>query len=305
MLRAGIGRPTTMVLRSSIGREQVRQALESLSGLQLAEKIEDGVWGLTDSGRIVPFSVRLPEKKKRGRKPFGSVAPPGSAAARLLALLDTPRHRAELPKLLGVTRERIRQLLVALSAAGLIRGAGTDDPEFALARSDDPVVLLTQAQERVLSAFDEEQAMTLRRVATEAQRRPDVTTEIAAFLRDAGLIATEELWRLTPAGRSHWQRSPRVPKVPKIPKKEEPSLSFHSQRMLNLMTYLAEKGEAEPAEMASAFGYPLRATDGLMQFLKRQGAVRAWSKTGHESYLLTDRGRQMQRTMTQLALRQP
>ncbi len=306
ILRLGNGRPTMIVLRSGYGHARIRAALASLSDLQLAQTDRDGYWSVTECGRTVAFSVQAP-KETRGRKRSGVVAAAGTPAARLLALLATPRHRAELQGLLGLTRERVRQLLVALSAAGLIRGAGTDDPTFALARSDDPVVLLTQAQERVLSAFDEEQATTLRRLATAARRRLMVTAEIAGFLCDAGLIETAgrmasgELWRLTQAGRSHWQRSPIVPKGPQP---EEPALSFHAQRMLNVMTYLAEKGEARPAEMASAFGYPPRATDGLMQFLKRQGIVRAWSKTGHEFYLLTEHGRQTQQTMTQLALRQ-
>src|SRR5208282_3553301 len=120
MLRAGFGRPTVIALRRGHGVERIGRALATLSDLRLAKKGKDGVWGLTARGRTVPFSV-LPEVRTRGRRPSLTVAP-GSTAARLLALLETPRHRADLPGLLGVTRERVRQLVVSQSAAGRIRG---------------------------------------------------------------------------------------------------------------------------------------------------------------------------------------
>jgi hypothetical protein len=150
------------------------------------KKAKDGVWGLTTRGRTVPFSV-LPAVGTRGRKPSRTVVP-GSSAARLLALLETPRHRADLAGLLGVTRERVRQSVVSQRVAGRIRGPGSGDPIFALALASDPVVLLTYAQERVLSAFAEEKPTTLSRLAVVAHRSPAVMAQIADSLRDAGLI---------------------------------------------------------------------------------------------------------------------
>ncbi len=213
-----------IALRCGRGVERIGRALATLSDLRLAKKGKDEVWGLTARGRTAPFSV-LPEVGTRGRKPSRTVVP-GSPAARLLALLETPRHRADLPGLLGVTRERVRQLVVSQSAAGRIRGPGSGDPIFALALTDDPVVLLTYAQERVLSAFGEEKPTTLSQLAAVAHRSPAVMAQIADFLRDVGLIEKAgqatygELWRLTPAGRSHWQRSPDVAEA------EEPPLMY-------------------------------------------------------------------------------
>jgi DNA-binding MarR family transcriptional regulator len=302
VLRAGFGRPTVIALRCGHGVERIGRALATLSDLRLAKKGEDGVWGLTARGRIVPFSVFsvLPEVGTRGRKPSRTVVP-GSTAARLLALLETPGHRADLPRLLGVTRERVRQLVVSQSAAGRIRGAGSEDPIFALALTDDPVVLLTYAQERVLSAFGEEKPTTLSRLAAVAHRTPAVMAQIADILRDVGLIEKAgratygELWRLTPAGRSHWQRSPDVAKA------EEPPLMFRSGRIANVLAYLVEQGEARTVEVARALDIPPQSTNALMQYLKRRGIVRVQSDAFRSPYVLTVEGRELLAAMTQRA----
>ena len=299
VLRAGFGRPTAIALRCGHGAVRIGRALATLSDLHLAKKGVDGVWGLTARGRTVTVTV-LPADKTRGRKP-SRVVVAGSTAARLLALLETPRHRADLPGLLGVTRERIRQLVVIQSAAGRIRGAGSDDPIFALALANDPVLLLTYAQERVLSAFGEDKATTLSRLGQVAHRTPAVMSQIADFLRDAGLIeaagraAQGELWRLTPAGRSHWQRSEDVPRA------EEPPPMFRSGRIANVLAYLARQGESRTVEVARALDIPAQSMNGLMQYLKRRGVVRVRSDAFHAPYVLTDEGRDLLAAMTRRA----
>jgi DNA-binding MarR family transcriptional regulator len=288
-----------IALRSGHGVERIGRALATLSDLGLAKTGTDGVWGLTAGGRTVPFSV-LPEVGTRGRKPSRTVVP-GSTAARLLALLETPRHRADLPGLLGVTRERVRQLVVSLSAAGRIRGAGSEEPIFALALTGDPVVLLTYAQERVLSAFGEETATTLSRLARVAHRSPAVMAQIADFLRDVGLIekvgrATYgELWRLTSAGRSHWQRSPDVAEA------EPPPLMFRSGRIVNVLAYLVEQGEARTVEVARALDIAPQTMNALMQSLKRRGIVRPRSDAFRSPYVPTGEGRELLAAMTRRA----
>jgi DNA-binding MarR family transcriptional regulator len=296
LLRAGFGRPAVIARGCGHSVERVGRTLAKLSDLGLAKMGKDGVWGLTALGRTVPFSA-VPGGRTRGRKPSHTVVP-GSTAARLLALLETPRHRADLPRLLGVTRERVRQLVVSLSAAGRIRGAGSDDPIFALALTGDPVVLLTCAQERVLSAFPEEKATTLSRLALVAHRTPAVMAQIADFLRDAGLIEEAGratygvLWRLTPAGRSHWQRSTHVAEA------GEPPLMFRSGRIANVLAYLAERGEARTVEVSRALGVPPQSMNALMQSLKRRGIVRVQSDKRRSPYVATGKGRELLEAMT-------
>jgi DNA-binding MarR family transcriptional regulator len=299
LLRTGVRRPTTIALCCGHGVERIGGALATLSDLRLAEKVDDGLWGLTLRGETMPYSV-LAEGRTRGRKPSRGVVP-GSTAARLLALLETPRHRADLPALLGVTRERVRQLVVSQSAAGRIRGAGSEDPIFALALTGDPVVLLTYAQERVLSAFAEEKPTTLSRLAKVAHRSPTVMAQIADFLCNVGLIEEAGratygvLWRLTPAGRSHWQRSPHVAKA------EEPPLMFRSSRIANVLAYLAEQGKARTISVARALDIPPQSMNALMQSLKRRGIVRVRLDAFRSPYVLTDEGRELLAAMTRRA----
>jgi DNA-binding IclR family transcriptional regulator len=132
---------------------------------------------------------------------------------RLLALLDRPRGGAELSALLGVTRQRVHQLVVALCARGLIRTADPNHPTFGIALKDDPSTLLRQDQARVLSAFPATKATTLSKIALAANMYAGKTATIAEVLRNSGLIekirsATfGDLYQLTTLGSAHWQRS--------------------------------------------------------------------------------------------------
>jgi DNA-binding MarR family transcriptional regulator len=291
LLRAGFERRSAIALRRGHSVQRIGRALVTLSDLRLATKAEDGLWGLTALGRAVTFSV-LPEFGTRGRRPLRTVVP-DSTAARLLALLETPRHRADLPRLPGVSRERVRQMVVAQSAAGRIRGAGSKDPIFVLALADDPVALLTYAQERVLSAFAEEKPTTLSRLAAVAHRSPAVMARIADFLRDVGLIEEAgratygTLWRLTEAGRSHWQRSPDVAEA------EDPPLMYRSGRIANVLAYLVDQGESRTVEVARALDIPPQSTNALMQYLKRRGMVRVRSDASRSPYAPTVEGREL------------
>jgi DNA-binding IclR family transcriptional regulator len=163
------------------------------------------------------------------------------------------------------------------------------------------VVLLTYAQERVLSAFGEEKPTTLSRLAAVAHRSPAVMAQIADFLRDVGLIEQAgqatygELWRLTPAGRSHWQRSPDVAEA------EEPPLMYRSGRIANVLAYLAEQGESRTVKVARALDIPLQSTNALMQYLKRRGIVRVQSDAFRSPYVLTNEGRELLAAMTRRA----
>ena len=79
-----------------------------------------GVWRLTKQGKSVNVAVAHPSQR-RGRSGNGELIPTG-CPARMLALLDRPRHLTELPQpLLDVTRQRIHQAVIILWTRGLIR----------------------------------------------------------------------------------------------------------------------------------------------------------------------------------------
>jgi predicted transcriptional regulator len=115
------------------------------------------------------------------------------------------------------------------------------------------------------------------------------------LIEEVGQATYGKLWRLTPAGRSHWQRSPSLAEA------AEPPLMYRSGRIANVLAYLAEHGEARTIEVARAFEFPPQSTNALMQHLKRRGMVRAQSDAFRSPYVLTDEGRDLLAAMTRRA----
>jgi hypothetical protein len=82
--------------------------------------------------------------------------------------------------LLGVTRQRVHQVVVALAARGLVRLGDPNFPTFVIALKDDSSILLQQKQERVLSAFPEAAATTLSKITLVTQMHRSEVDIIAA-----------------------------------------------------------------------------------------------------------------------------
>src|SRR5271167_111310 len=134
-LRSGAERKTPIAVRAGLNLRQTARALRTLALLGLAIVDDRRTWYPTRRGKTAVVSI-APAVRRRGRKPVTTPAP-GASAARLLALLDRPRRVADLPTMLGVTRQRVYQLVVALSALGLIRSADSTHPAFVIALKDD------------------------------------------------------------------------------------------------------------------------------------------------------------------------
>jgi DNA-binding IclR family transcriptional regulator len=233
--------------------------------------------------------------RKRGR-PRGTKAVLNPAEARLLALLDRPRHGAKLPALLGVTRQRIHQLVGTLSALDLVRSADPDYPGFALARKDDPSTLLRPDQEHVLSAFPRGRATTtLPRIAAAARMSRAQAGTILEALSKAGLVEKAEVtifgdsYRLTADGAAHWQRSPTAPRALIA----GPPLPFRSDRIRNILSLLADQGPTRTRDIGLELGVAPPSLNALMQYLKRKKAVRTQSDVRGAPYELTPDGREM------------
>ena len=182
-----------------------------ISSLDLATINSNYSWRLTPRGKAADIMI-APAVRTRGRPPTTEFIP-GTSATRLLALLDRPRRGAELATLLGVTRQRVHQLVVALAARGLVRLGDPNYPTFVIAPKDDTSILLRQEQERVLSAFPETSATTLSKITLVTQMHRSEVDVIAESLRKAALIEKTgtatygDLYQLTMAGSTHWQRS--------------------------------------------------------------------------------------------------
>jgi DNA-binding MarR family transcriptional regulator len=298
-LRSGAGRKKVLIaLCASLNLDQAGKALRKLVSLGLATTDGGRNWNLTPRGKRADISI-APPLRTRGQKPLTAVVP-GSSAARLLALLDRPRRGAELPALLSLTRQRVHQLVVALSAFGVIRFADPNCPTFAIARTDESAALLRQDQERVLSAFPETDATTLWRVAVATKIDAIKVTALVESLSEAGLVEKSEatyrddLYRLTAAGSGHWQRSATARRA------DIPTPPFRSERVRGVLSYLETRGPTRTRDIGLGLAIPQQSINALMQYLKRKNAVRTVTGGGarYAPYGLTPEGREMLATMT-------
>jgi DNA-binding MarR family transcriptional regulator len=287
-LRSGTDRKTLIALRAGLDLRRTQLDLETLASSGLAAPNGDRTWHLTPRGKRVDISI-APAVRTRGRKPMTDVVPGGSAC-RLLASLDRPRRGAELATLLGVTRQRVHQLVVALSARGLIRSADPNYPTFVVALRDDQSTLLRPDQERVLSAFPGTEATTLSKIAVVTNMYAGKTAEIADALREAGLIEKTgratygDLYRLTAAGATHWQRSAAAPHA------DTPPLPFRSDRVRDVLSYLESQGPTRTRDVGLALGISQTSMNALMQNLKRKNTVRNQTDARRAPYELTPDG---------------
>jgi DNA-binding MarR family transcriptional regulator len=201
-----------------------------------------------------------------------------------------------LPALLGVTRQRIHQLVGVLVALDLVRTADPDFPGFALARKDDPSTLLRPDQQHVLSALPDGGATTtLSRIARAACTSHARAATVLEALSKAGLVEKAEAttygdsYRLTADGAAHWQRSATRPRAGIA----GPPLPFRSDRIRDVLSLLAGQGPTRTRDIGRELGVAQPTINALMQYLKRKKAVRTQSDARNAPYELTPDGREM------------
>jgi Mn-dependent DtxR family transcriptional regulator len=268
----------------------VAAALEELGRLHLARRSGRYRWGTTRRGRDCKVNEIPDPARRRGGKAYGRLVP-GAGAARLLAVLDRPMSGADLARRLGVSHQRVHQLVFKLYALGLVRLGDEDRPLHVVARTDDPSVLLLGDEVRVLSVVPDDFTTTLSKIRM-AARFPAKRTEAAlANLRVEGLVEViagprgNRLYRLTTAGATHFQRDLSADPA------EPPPLKVKSDRVLGVLSHMAQAGEVRIRSLADALQIPHPSANALMQYLKRRGLVHKTGGGLKAPYALTDEGR--------------
>ena len=109
---------TKIAIQAKLDLEKAAKALDSLSELGLAWRGAMNSWRLTARGRNCHFKT-IPDRIRRGS------ALPGPGERRVLDILNRPSGD-ELAESLGITLQRVRQIVVKLHARGLVRFG---DPE--------------------------------------------------------------------------------------------------------------------------------------------------------------------------------
>ena len=284
ILRNGNCTMPGLAVQAKFAMNKVRVTLHKLTELGLVKQNDARLWAATARGRVCRFETIFDQPS---RAP-GSLGP---GAQRLLALLDRPRHGRDMARKLGVSRQRVRQLILKLHAQGLVDFGDPINPSWILKRADDKSPLLAPNEERVLSVLPREHATDATRLTAAAKLPTDEVERIVGKLVADGLAEAFEglrgrgVFRITAAGLEHPQY------VPSMRRARPPRLPVQSDRILAVLQTVSDAGGLRIRDVKHLTKVPPQSVNALMQYLKRKQLV---SKAGPEfdaPYSLTEQGR--------------
>ena len=295
-VKGGLNGKTKIAVETKRDLKTVAKTLEKLSRARLIRRIGSRCWGPTNYGRNCAVRVVPDPERRRGGKAFGRLVA-GSAAERLLDTLDRPMRGVELVECLGVTPQRVHQIIVRLYGQGRVRLGDRGNILHIVARSDDPSLLLTHDEERILSALPDDAATTIPRLAAGARMRSARATNAVDHVYEKGLVEeagssrSDTLYRLAAEGRAHIQRRASARRAEPAP------LKVRSDRVRNVLSCLDDRGHARIKDVRDALGISQASMNALMQYLKRMGLVKKISCELSAPYELTTEGRDILKEM--------
>lgn len=295
-VKGGRDAKTKIAIETKQDLKTVTKALEKLSRDRLIRRAGTRRWGATEHGQNCDVRIVPNAERRLGGKAFGRLVP-GSTADRLLNALDRPRRGTDLVERFGVTPQRIHQLIVKLYAQGKVRFGDQRKILHIVARSDDPSLLLTQDEERILSALPDDAATTVPRLAAAAHMMSAGANKAVVDLREKGLVEESGSgggqihYRLSAEGRAHFQRRASGQRAKPVP------LKVRSDRVRSVLSYLAEGERARIKDVRDALGIPHASINALMQYLKRKALVRKSGRELSAPYELTEEGHDALREM--------
>ena len=278
-------RKTRIAIATKLDLAKTSAALEKLERLGFIRRDETRRWHATRRGRTCAVRA-VPDRKRRNH------GTPGRGGERLLQALEHPMRCDELAVRLGITKQRVYQLVVKLYAAGFIRLGDGSKPLHVIARRNDPTPLLSYEQEHVLSVVPREFATTLSKIRVAANLSEELAQAATRRLLVAGLIEEtrgprgEMLYHIAASGLAHPQyaRSSRCASPPRLP--------VESERILTVLSHLSTAGELRIRDIGGMLGLPLASINALFQYLKRKSLVEKQSRSLQAPYMLTKQGSQ-------------
>src|SRR5580693_3777380 len=187
-----------LAIEAKLDIKKTAAALHTLTQLGLAEREGTRTWRTTARGATCRFETG-PDRPRLTQEP-------GPSSQRLLDLLDRPMTGSVIAEKLGVTRQRVRQLIVRLDALGRIAFGDPDDPFWIVMRAEDKSLVLSYDEERVLSALPRERAADAARMRAAARLPASKVEQILGRLIGGGLAEEFEglrgvpVFRVTAAG---------------------------------------------------------------------------------------------------------
>ena len=300
-IRAGAGMQSLIALQTKLTLKDAAASIAKLAAAGLVIRQQRYWWEATRRGKHAVVSIVANPERSRGGKRFGEIRP-GTSSHRLVALLDRPRRGTDLANELGISLQRVHQLVIRLVALGFLRVGDERHPLHIVCRADDHSVLLRITEERVLSALPQGGATTVGKIAIMTRMtRPDVSASIQHLIdnrlvRQEGVSTHGELFILTPEGADHPQRRRTARRA------DLPPLPVRSDRVREVLAYLVREGPTRTRDVGVGLKIPLRSINALMQYLKRKGLVRKSNAALNGPHEVTDHGRKTLADMNHSAL---
>lgn len=282
-LRSNKESKTEIAIQAKLDLKKAATALEALKELGLARRGEMNRWHFTARGKKCRFKT-IPDRIRRGN------ALPGPTVRRLLDVLDGPMRGSELAERLGVTLQRVRQIVVKLHAQGLVRFGDPERILEVISRTKDRTVLLSHDEARVLSAIPDAYATNVTKIRL-AVSLPEkrVQQTLDSFVAKHFVAAQDgftgkTIYQITAAGLKHPQRhqGARLAHAPRLP--------VESDRVHTVLSAIRDARSLRIKDLKNKLKIPQPSINALMQYLKRKGLVQ---KTGQEQaapYSLTEKG---------------
>ncbi len=282
-LRNGKDSKTEIAIQAKLDLIKTATELAALARLGLAKHSRAKGWHTTARGK----SCRLNTVPDRLRRNSGF---PGPGARRLLELLDRPMRGREIAEKLGVSYQRVRQLVIKLHAQGRVSFADPENPFWIVMRAGDKTPLLSRDEERVLSAIPREYATNATKIRL-AARMPETKMHqilerliVSRFVEAFKGLQGNRVYRITAAGLKHPQRgqSARCARAPRLP--------VESDRVRKVLSAILDSGALRIRDVADELRIPGKSINALMQYLKRKHLVKKAGQEFNAPYSLTDEG---------------
>jgi len=296
-IRRGKAAKTDIAVEAGLSLNHAQAALDALcEGALIRRDPHRHGWVLTKLGQTCAVESDRIHFEKEDERPSSRMRV-GPAGQRLIDLLDRPMRGHEIAGYLDVSPQRVRQLVVRLMALGRVRVGDPDRVTLIVARREDPSVLLSYPEERVLSTLPQTEETTASFVAGVLEvPRADVMKRLTSLsdkglVRETGQSGRGAHYSLTEVGAAHIQYRSEAKKARPVP------LAVRSDRVRQVLSHLAEHGPARIRDLRDALAIPHDSANALMQYLKRMGLIRKTADALTAPLELTPQGLETQQAM--------
>ena len=282
---------TEIAIQAELDLKKAATALEKLEELGLARRGEMNRWHPTGRGRNCRFKI-VPDRIRR------SSTLPGPGARRLLELLDRPMRGRELAERLGITLQRVHQLVVKLHAQGLVKFGDRERILQVVSRINDKTILLSRDEVRVLSAIPDAYATNATKIRLAVLLPQKSVQQILDrfvarnFIAALNGFADDTVYRITAAGLKHPQRDRCARRA------QAPRLPVESDRVYAVLSAILAARSLRIRDLRDALKIPHASINALMQYLKRKALVQKTGRELNAPYSLTDKGLEALTEMT-------